>query len=144
MDSVERASLPFTLKSASAGDVNVYKQQQPSIVEGTGVRVERVELKRTALDIYAELYYTIDPSATKEEKALAADGLWFEYLDADGNRLADGLRGTGSIEETGDGGFVQKTSLASIETLPSSVTVRAFDCWEKARYGSITLDKISE
>ncbi len=143
MDRVERANLPFTLRAASAGDITVYKQQQPSIVEGTGVRVERVELKRTALDIYAELYYTIDPSATKEEKALVADGLWFEYLDSDGNRLADGLRGTGSIEETGDGSFVQKTSLASMETLPSSITIRAFDCWEKTRYGSITLEKTS-
>ena len=141
MDSVEHASFPFTLKAASAGDMTVYKQQQPSIVEGTGVKVERVEFKRTALDIYAELYYTIDTSATKEEKALVADGLWFEYLDENGNRLADGLTGTGSIEATGNGSFVQKTSLASVETLPSSIVIRAYDCWEKTRYGSITLDK---
>ncbi len=141
MDDEKKNSFPFTLEAPALNDTTVYRQQQPAVVEGTGVTVERVEWKETALEIYTELYFKIDPSATAEQKSVASDSLWFEYLDANGNRLADGITGIGSTEQTEDGGFVQKTSLAAMETLPDSITVRAFDCWEKTRFGSITLDK---
>ena len=141
IDNEKKNSFPFTLEAPALNDPVLYRQQQPAVVEGAGVTVERVEWKETPLEIYAELYFKIDPSATVEQKAVASDSLWFEYLDANGNRLADGVTGIGSIEQVGDGEFVQKTSLAAMETLPDSITVRAFDCWEKTRFGSITLDK---
>ena len=141
MDDEEKSSFPFTLEAPALNDPIIYRQQQPAAVEGTGVMVERVEWKETALEIYAELYFTIDPSATAEQRALASDTLWFEYLDANGNRLADGITGIGSIEQTEDGGFVQKTSLAAMDTLPAAITVRAYDFSEKTRFGSVTLEK---
>ncbi len=141
MDEEKKSSFPFTLEAPSLPDPIIYRQQQSATVEGTGVTVERVELQATALEIYAELYFQIDPSATAEQRAIASDTLWFEYLDANGNRLADGITGIGSIEKTEDGGFVQITSLAAMDTLPSSITVRAYDFSEETRYGSVTLAK---
>ncbi|MEL7602084.1 MAG: hypothetical protein AAGU77_02920 [Bacillota bacterium] len=141
MDEEKKDSFPFTLEAPSLPDPITYRQQQPAVVEDTGVTVERVELQATALEIYAELYFQIDPSATAEQRAVASDTLWFEYLDVNGNRLADGVTGIGSIEQMGDDKFVQKTSLAAMETLPTSITVRAYDFSEKTRFGSVTLNK---
>ncbi|HWR21985.1 MAG TPA: hypothetical protein VN366_00780 [Feifaniaceae bacterium] len=141
LDDEQKNSFPFTLEAASLSDPIIYRQKHPAVVEGAGVTVERVEWKETALEIYAELYFKIDPSATAEQRALASDQLWFEYLDANGSRLADGLTGIGSIEQTEDGGFVQKTSLAAMDTLPASITVRAYDFAEETRFGSITLER---
>ncbi len=141
MDEEKKNSFPFTLEAPALDDPVIYRQQQPAVVEGTGVTVERVECKETVLEIYAELYFKIDPSATAEQRALALDELWFEYLDANGNRLADGITGIGSIEQVGDGRFVQKTSLAAMDTLPASITVRAYDFSEKTRFGSVTLER---
>lgn len=140
-DEEQENSFPFTLQAPAFTNSAVYRQQQPTVVEGTGVTVERVEWKATALEIYAELYFKIDPSATEEQKALANDRLWFEYLDENGNRLADGVTGVGDIELIGDGEFVQKNSLAAMDTLPASITVRAFDFMEETYFGSVTLQK---
>ena len=141
MDGEKKNSIPFTLEASALNDPIIYRQQQPTVVEGTGVTVERVEWKETALEIYAELYFKIDPSATEEQRAVASDSLWFEYLDENGNRLADGITGIGSIEQMEDGGFVQKTSLAAMDTPPASITIRAYDFAEETRFGSVTLEK---
>lgn len=141
MDAEKKDSFPFTLEAPAFNEPVLYREQQPTVVEGAGVTIERVEWKQTALEIYAELYFKIDPSATAEQRELASNTLWFEYLDANGNRLADGLTGVGRIEQTEDGGFVQKNALAAMETLPASITVRAYDFAEKARFGSVTLEK---
>lgn len=141
MDAEKKDSFPFTLEAPALGEPVLYRERQPTVVEGAGVTVERVEWKQTALEIYAELYFKIDPSATAEQKAVASDSLWFEYLDENGRRLADGITGIGSIEQTEDGGFVQKTSLAAMDTLPASITVRAYDFAEETRFGSVTLEK---
>lgn len=141
MEEEQKNSFPFTLEAPALADPVIYRQQEPTVVEGTGVTVERVEFKATALEIYAELYFTIDPSVTSKQRALASDELWFEYIDVNGNRLEDGITGIGSIEKTDDGGFVQKTSLAAMDTLPASITVRGYDSAEKTRFGTVTLEK---
>ena len=141
MDAEKKDSFTFTLEAPAFNEPILYGEQQPTVVKGAGVTVERVEWKATALEIYAELYFKINSSATAEQRAVASKSLWFEYLDANGNRFADGISGIGSIEETGDGGFVQKTSLAAMETLPASITVRAYDFAEETRFGSVTLEK---
>lgn len=138
---MRRASFPFTLTSAPADDAAVYMQETPAVVKDTGVVVETVKLTQSKLETWAELTFSIDTSATKEEKALAADGLWFEYIDQNGKRLADGLAGSGSVENLGGGRFVQKTSLAAMNGLPDTITVRAYDCWDKTRYGTAILKK---
>ena len=138
---MQRASFPFTLTSAPAGDTAAYTQEKPVVVKDTGVVVENVRLTQSKLEILAELTFFIDASATKEEKARAADGLWFEYIDENGKGLADGLAGSGSIESLGGVRFVQKTSLAAMDGLPDTITDRAYDCWDNTRYGTAALRK---
>ncbi len=131
--------------------VSVSSQQSqysgPEAIDGTGVTVDKIVLTKTSAGIYAELTFSISPDATEAEKALARDGLWFEYLGEAGKRIEMGTTAEGSIGgmdladgTVSDTTFVQTESL-NLWELPGSITVRSYDCWEKTRFGQHTFAK---
>lgn len=125
----ERASLTLTLNTHAV--TNTVVSDTPVVYADCGVRVDRVTLTGTAMSTHARVEFTIvDPEAY----ALTDDGLWFEFLDADGERLPSGSMGTGSIYEAEDGSLVQEDDLAAMETLPETITLRGYNAWEKNRY----------
>ena len=85
--------------------------------------------KRQAL--YYEVHFTIT-----DETAYAAteDGVWFEFLDANGDALSGGVTRTGEVTRQKDGSLVQSGSLAAQNELPETVTLHAYNCWTKERY----------
>lgn len=133
-------SFDFKLSNKSSEETECYQQADPTVVENTGVIVDKIDLSKTELGVYTELTFHIVPDATKEQITLAKDGLWFEYLDEDGNVWESGLSGIGLVDEIKDGVFVQKNNFKDME-LPEDITVRAYNCWEKTRYGMITTNK---
>ena len=137
-----RGEFTFELKT----DTNRTQKQfsGPVAMEKTGVTVDKILLTRTDAGVYAELTFTITPDATEAEAALARQGLWFEYLDDQGQHIELGTSSQGSIDgimladgTKSDTQFVQTESLDLIE-LPDSVTVRGYDCFEKTRFGQYT------
>jgi hypothetical protein len=135
-----QGSFDFQLTDESSESTVSYSQTEALAVDDTGVIVDKIELSTTELGIYTELTFHVAPNATPEQINLAKDGLWFEYLDVDGNRWESGLDGTDTIEKVSDGVYVQKNSFKTNE-VPDKITVRGYDCWEKTRFGSITLEK---
>lgn len=133
-------SFDFQLSDKSTESSVSYSQKGTLAVEGTGVVVDKIELSKTELGIYTELTFHISKSATPEQISLAKDGLWFEYLDSDGNGWESGLNGTDSIEMVSEGVYVQKNNFKMTD-IPDKITVRGFDCWEKTKFGVITLEK---
>jgi hypothetical protein len=142
-----RGEFTFELKA----DTNRTQKQfsGPVAIEKTGVTVDKILLTRTDAGVYAELTFTISPDATEAEAASARDGLWFEYLDDNGQHIDLGTSSQGSIDGVmlpdgtkSDTQFVQTESLDLIE-LPDSVTVRGYNYMEKARFGqhTFTADK---
>ena len=71
-----------------------------------------------------------------DEAAYAAteDGVWFEFLDENGDALSGGVTSSGEVARQEDGSLVQSGSLAAQNGLPESVTLRAYNCWTKERY----------
>ncbi|MFT4146115.1 MAG: hypothetical protein QM644_16820 [Mobilitalea sp.] len=135
-----RDSFDFQLNNKSTEVINVYQMSNPTVVEDTGVIVDKVEISRTELGLYTELTFHIAPEASNDMIAIAKDSLWFEYLDENGNTWQSGLTGIGSIEVISEGVFVQKNNF-SLQDLPETITVRAFDCWSKTIFGEVTLNK---
>lgn len=133
-------SFDFQLYNKSTEVINVYQMTNPTTVEDAGVIVDKIEISSTELGLYTELTFHIAPEASNDMIALANDGLWFEYLDESGVTWQSGLSGIGSIDEVSDGVFVQKNNF-SLQDLPDTITVRAFDCWSKTRFGEVTLNK---
>lgn len=125
---------------------NAYVNTEPVEYESIGVCIDCVLIEVEP----QEIYYTIDWTVTDPEKfALTDGGLFFEFVDPDSTAeepwdqlLADGLSGIGSVvpldgDEEGDLAsathYRQNGTLGRSE-LYETYTVRAYECWEKARF----------
>ena len=126
---VQRGKLSFTLTAAGASEALTceLKIEYP----GCGVRVDSVAFNPSPMALYYQIHYTV-----VDEAAYAAteDGLWFEFLDANGERLPSGATWGGEVKPQADGSFVQSGSLSAQSDLSEIVTLRAYNCWTKERY----------
>lgn len=131
MESQQRESLSCTL-SVSAPQSAVSSKDAKEYAD-CGVRIDTVTLSDSPMAVYAEITFTVIDA---EKYAAMDSGLWFEFLDDNGKRMADGATGTGSIEALDDSQarFIQKTNLQAAQNLPATVTLRAYNCWDKVRY----------
>lgn len=130
MDKVEKVSLTFTLRAARPD--HAVASREPAIFSDCGVRVDRVILSGTAMSTHVRVEYTVVDEAAFD---LTDDGLWFEFLDENGEVIEDGATGSGSVAPVGEG-LVQESALIAMETLPGRITVRGYNAWEKNRYES--------
>lgn len=134
MDGRQEVALTFTLQAA---DVKAeVASDTPVVFADCGVRVDRLTLSSTALSTHVRLEFTVIDEAAY---ALTDDGLWFEFLDEGGERVAGGATGVGSIGPLDEGEanptrFVQIDALVAMEALPRRITVRGYNAWEKNRY----------
>lgn len=140
-----RGQIGFDLAASTNKESNQFSG--PIIMEKTGVTVDKIVLTKTDAGVYAELTFSIQSDATDAEKALAKDGLWFEYLDDKGEHIGLGTSSQGSKDgQTLADGTKSETTFVQIESLdllalPDSITVRGYDCWEKTRFGQHTFTK---
>ncbi len=137
-----RGKIGFDVTASTNKKTHLYSG--PIAIEKTGVTVDKIMLTQTDAGVYAELTFSVLPEASKAEKELAENGLWFEYLDEKGQRIGGGTTGRGGIDRLtladgtkSDTAFVQTESL-DLLTLPDSLTVRGYDRWEQTRFGQHT------
>lgn len=130
-------TLSFTL--ASAQNTASVSSKQSAIFADCGVEVTSVTLTASPMNTYVRIEFTV---TDRDAYAKTDDGLWFEFLDENGQRIPSGTDGGGSVEPIGSDGlsFVQKESLAAMEPLPKTVTLRGYNCWEKNRYETHTFE----
>lgn len=101
-----------------------------------GVRVEQVELTATPM----ATYYRIRFRVTGETAYAATDeGLWFEFVDGDGERVSDGAMRGATVSHLEKDVLLQEGSIAASAQLPGAVTLRGYNCWTKQRYESHTI-----
>jgi hypothetical protein len=134
-NNIMRSSLNIALENT--GIRELASSIAPAEYKSCGVRIDSITLKASELAVYAEISYTVVDKA----KFDATDtGLCFEFLGADGNRLPDGAAGGGGTVTKDGVHFVEASALGAMEKLPREITVRAFNCWEKNRYETNTLE----
>lgn len=137
-ENVERGSLGFEL--AAAAPIGRAQNVAPATYADCGVRVDRVTLTGSPMAVYYEIEYTVVDKAAYEK---TDDGLWFEFLGADGERLPIGASTggeSGEVEGSEGKVFVERGSLEAMETMPQEVTLRGYNCWEKNRYETHTFE----
>ena len=153
----ERA--PMTLK-VQAVESELYVCEDPLDFPEAGVQVTRAALTVTPLEIRVELDYTV----TDLEKYNATeDGLWFEFVnpkstatDYFGQTFESGMAGGGSVacldvrenEQNEDeeeysqpaklGSRYRQTDTLGLNALYDEYTLRAYNCWEKNRYETVS------
>lgn len=129
------ASLSFTL-DASLNETSV-KSTQSAVFADCGVEVTSITLTASPIATYARIEFAV---VDEDAYAQTDGGLWFEFLDENGERLPGGVSGTASIGSEDDIHFVQLDSIAATEGLPQSVTLRGYNCWEKNLYETHTFE----
>ncbi|MBQ9196766.1 MAG: hypothetical protein IJ157_05925, partial [Clostridia bacterium] len=115
-----------------------------------GVRMQRVSLTVTPLEILCELDYEItDLSLYRAQE----DGLWFEFIDPNSTetmpyaqRYSTGLTSGGSIgrldgrhdlpDEVGT--VYRQRDAIGLDALSDQYTIRAYNAWDKTRYEAVT------
>ena len=137
VEAMERRTLTVTLQNT--GTQNMVSSVNAIEYADCGVRVDKITLTSSPMAIYTEIEFTvIDPVKYAETE----DGLWFEFIDAEGNRLPDGADASGHVgpaDETGTR-FIQKGSLRAAPVLPGEVSLRGYNAWEKNRYEAHTFE----
>ena len=127
----QETELAFTLDDANRH--NTLASSQSAEYPSCGVRVDSVRLTASPMALYYEIHFTVTDEAAY---AATEDGVWFEFLDANGNALPDGATRGAEVQPQADGSLVQSGSLAAREELPETVTLRAYNCWTQERYES--------
>ena len=128
---IQRSELAFALSAAEPSATRTYDLD--AAYPDCGVRVERVTFEPSPMALYYEIRFTITDEAAY---AATEDGVQFEFLDANGERLPDGATMSGQTAAQADGSFVQSGSLAAQSDLSQIAALRAFNCWTKERYES--------
>ena len=127
----QETELAFTLDDTNRH--NTLASSQSAEYPSCGVRVDSVRLTASPMALYYEIHFTVTDEAAY---AATEDGVWFEFLDANGNALPNGATRGGEVQPQADGSLVQSGSLAAREELPETVTLRAYNCWTQERYES--------
>lgn len=128
---IQRSELAFALSAAGSAEAQAY--DLGAAYPGCGVRVERVTFEPSPMALYYEIRFTITDEAAY---AATEDGVQFEFLDANGERLPDGATMSGQTAAQADGSLVQSGSLSAQSDLSQIAALRAFNCWTKERYES--------
>ena len=128
---IQRSELAFALAAAEPSEARAYDVD--AAYPGCGVRVERVTFEPSPMALYYEIRFAI---ADEAAYAATEDGVQFEFLDANGERLPDGATMSGQTAAQADGSFVQSGSLSAQSDLSQIAALRAFNCWTKERYES--------
>lgn len=131
----QRIELSCTLQNTVAKDS--VANESSATYNDCGVRVEKITLTGSPMAIYAEIEFTV---IDKEKFAETDGGLWFEFIDENGNRLPSGAATAGTIEAADDNGvcYIQKDSIQAAEILPGEIILRGYNSWEKNRYEAHT------
>lgn len=139
--------LPLAAKTVET-DTPYYINEEPILFESIGVRVDRVVMEEKPLEIDYTIEYTI---VDREKYARTDDGLWFEFIDPNSTeteawaqRLKDGPSGAGQSGPV-DGDFETaahfvETGTLAVEEKSDSYTLRAYECWEKRRFDTCTVN----
>ena len=149
-DTENMVRTPVTLK-VRAVETESYVCEEPLDFPSAGVKVTRVAMTVSPLEIRYRLYFTV----TDLEKYKAMDGgLWFEFVNPESTAtdyfeqtFEGGLSGSGSIvcvddrDEFGNekvGSVLCQTDTLGLNALGEEYTIRAYNCWEKTRYEAVT------
>ena len=149
-DAENMVRTPVILK-VRAVETESYVCEEPLDFPSAGVQITRVTMTVSPLEILYRLYFTV--TDLEKYKALN-NSLWFEFVNPESTATEyfeqtyeSGLSGGGSIvcvddeDEFGNekvGTVLCQTDTLGLNALGEEYTLRAYNCWEKTRYETVT------
>lgn len=113
-------------------------------VEGLPLTVDALYLRENQMGLHVDIAFSINMAeATDDEILLIRDNsIWFELINPrTGERLPGGATLSGEIGTTNEDNtaFLQSGKSLSAEFDGDTLYLRAYDCWEKLRYGTVAV-----
>jgi hypothetical protein len=140
MEDIQRETLTITLQNS--GTLDSVSNVSAADYTDCGVRVDKITLIRTPMEIYAEIEYTVTDWG-KYAAAVATGGIRFEFIDENGERLPAGAStGDNGVALIGVGDdrtaprYRHSESIRATMEMPREITLRAFNWESKDRYGA--------
>jgi len=144
MEDIQRETLTVTFQNI--GTLDSVISVSTADYADCGLRVDKVTLIRTPMEIYAEIEYTV----TDFDKFAEVGGnIRFEFIDENGERLPAGA-------STGDSGvmlfnedrdyprYKHSESFRATTEMPSEIILRAFNWESKDRYEAHTFEVMAQ
>lgn len=134
-----RDSFTFQMKATGSEKKLSYALADVTTATDLGIVVDEVVITETELAIHVEfLYHYIDEIS--EEQRKKNDDITFEILGADGEDLPFSMNSGGWTQPLDDGSFKEVRNYEK-QDLPSELTIRLRDVFEKEVLGNITMVK---
>lgn len=112
-------------------------------VEGLPLTLDTLHLRQGRMGLYVDVAYSIRTAeATEAEIKLIQDGIWFEIIDPEtGSRMPSGatLQGSRRALNEAETAFLQRGESLTADFDGDTLHLRAYDCWEKTRYGTVAV-----
>ena len=139
IDMENSQDVPMTITLKNTGTIGTVSNTEPIFYSDCGIRVDRVTLTGTAMATYVEIEYTvIDASMFYDTYG----GVWFEFVDKNGDRLPRGANHSGSRGpvDGSDTRYLVIDSIRPTATMPNEVTMRVYNAVEDIVYGTHTFE----
>ena len=113
-------------------------------VDGLPVILDTMTLREGRMGLYVDFTWHIDEKLGDEETVRRLQqgdiNLWFRLIDpASGETLPGGATIGGEVNSKDDVHFIQTGDSVSAELRTDTLTIQAYDAWEKTRYGMTTV-----
>ena len=136
---VDQQSMKITIPVEEQKEWQVAVNQR---VEGLPVIVDRVCLIESRMGLMVDIDWHLDMEDKDHETIAAIQrgdiNLWFELIDpATGKVLPGGPTTSGSFGSKDDMHYIQQGESVSADFTGDTLCLRAFDAWEKTRYGTV-------
>lgn len=127
-ENIQRSTFSVTL--TNSGVKGTVTSTGPVEYSDFGVRVDKVTLIGSSLAIYANVEYSV---IDHEKFAQVKDGLWFDFVDHEGNVVPLGVASWGGVDVLDEDHYIKRTSLQASEEMPAEITLRCTDVSQKDR-----------
>lgn len=134
-----RDSITFQMEATGSQTTLFYALADVQAAKDLGIILDDVVITETELAIHVEFLYHYADGLSKEA-IKKNDDIAFQILGDNGEELEDSLNSGGWTEMLEDGSFKEVRNYEKVE-LPSELTIRLRDVFEKKTYGTIIMIK---
>lgn len=115
----------------------MYTADVPLPLTGSGLMLETLLVEKTPIATYLTVRYALTEDSTSLQALQLRDGIWFNWLDGEGNPYPDGQM---SQSQNGSDGEVElTTAYRAFETIPTEITLEFYSGMSKERYDTVTI-----
>ena len=137
---LQRGTLAFAVPVSNAR--TVFRADTPMNMPLSGMTIESLMLEQTPIATYITALYKLNANATDKQVINFIDGIWFRWLNQDGEPIPEGNSQFSLVKDKEDT-LELTAAYRAFESIPDSITLEFYNGMPKERFDTlhITLTK---